>query len=118
MARLRCAGLLAALLLGCGLPGHALEPTTPLANYSRQAWGMENGLPQNTVQALAQTKNGFIWLGTEAGLVRFDGNSFAVFDKNSSPALPGNDVRWPAGDEGRGAVDRNQRGLRAGRMGW
>jgi ligand-binding sensor domain-containing protein len=86
-------GLLAALLLGCGLPGHALEPTTPLANYSRQAWGMENGLPQNTVQALAQTKNGFIWLGTEAGLVRFDGNSFAVFDKNSSPALPGNDVR-------------------------
>jgi len=86
-------GFLAALLLGCGLPCLALEPTTPLANYGRQSWGMENGLPQNTVQALAQTKNGFIWLGTEAGLVRFDGNSFAVFDKNSTPALPGNDVR-------------------------
>jgi signal transduction histidine kinase/ligand-binding sensor domain-containing protein len=81
------------LLLGCGLPGLALEPTTPLANYGHQSWGMENGLPQNTVQALAQTRNGFVWLGTEAGLVRFDGNSFAVFDKNSTPALPGNDVR-------------------------
>ena len=54
---------------------------------------MENGLPQNTVQAMVQTRDGFIWLGTEVGLVRFDGNSFQVFDRNSSPALPGNDVR-------------------------
>jgi len=54
---------------------------------------MENGLPQNTVQALVQTRDGFIWLGTEVGLVRFDGNSFEVFDKNSTPALPGNDIR-------------------------
>jgi ligand-binding sensor domain-containing protein/signal transduction histidine kinase len=87
-------GLLAtALLLGCGLPGLALEPATSLANYGRQSWGMENGLPQNTVQALVQTRDGFVWLGTEVGLVRFDGNGFAVFDKNSTPALPGNDVR-------------------------
>jgi ligand-binding sensor domain-containing protein/signal transduction histidine kinase len=59
---------------------------------------MENGLPQNTVQALAQTKDGFVWLGTEVGLVRFDGVGFQVFDKNAAPgtqgpALPGNDVR-------------------------
>lgn len=54
---------------------------------------MENGLPQNTVQALAQTRDGFIWLGTEVGLVRFDGSSFATFDKASSPALPGSDVQ-------------------------
>jgi signal transduction histidine kinase len=87
-------GLLAtALLLGCGLTCLALEPSTPLANYGRQSWGMENGLPQNTVQALVQTHDGFVWLGTEVGLVRFDGNGFAVFDKNSTPALPGNDVR-------------------------
>jgi signal transduction histidine kinase/ligand-binding sensor domain-containing protein len=85
--------LLSAFLLGCGLCGYALEPTTPLVNYGRQAWGMENGLPQNTVQALAQTRDGFVWMGTEVGLVRFDGNSFAVFDRNSSPALPGSDVR-------------------------
>jgi signal transduction histidine kinase/ligand-binding sensor domain-containing protein len=81
------------LLLGFSVAALALEPSTPLANYGRQAWVMENGLPQNTVQALAQTRDGFIWLGTEVGLVRFDGNGFQVFDKNSSPALPGNDVR-------------------------
>jgi signal transduction histidine kinase/ligand-binding sensor domain-containing protein len=71
----------------------ALEPTTPLANYGRQGWATENGLPQNTVQALAQTQDGFLWLGTEVGLVRFDGNGFAVFDQHSRPALPGNDVQ-------------------------
>jgi signal transduction histidine kinase/ligand-binding sensor domain-containing protein len=88
-----CNLLATAMLLGCGLSGLALEPSTPLANYGRQTWVMENGLPQNTVQALAQTRNGFVWLGTEVGLVRFDGNGFAAFDRNSSPALPDNDVR-------------------------
>jgi len=87
-------GLLAMVtLLGWGVPGRALEPSTPLANFGRQTWVMENGLPQNTVQALVQTHDGFVWLGTEVGLVRFDGNGFQVFDRNSAPALPGSDVR-------------------------
>jgi ligand-binding sensor domain-containing protein/signal transduction histidine kinase len=85
--------LAAALLLMGALTVAALEPTTPLASYGRQSWVMENGLPQNTVQALVQTRDGFVWLGTEVGLVRFDGNGFTVFDHNSTPALPGNDVR-------------------------
>jgi ligand-binding sensor domain-containing protein/signal transduction histidine kinase len=54
---------------------------------------MENGLPQNTIQAIVQTRDGFVWLGTEVGLVRFDGNGFVLFDRSSKPALPGNDVR-------------------------
>jgi len=85
--------LLAVVLLSSALAVQALEPSTPLASYGRQAWVMENGLPQNTVQALVQSKDGFVWLGTEVGLVRFDGNGFQVFDRNSSPALPGYDVR-------------------------
>ncbi|HEY1901901.1 MAG TPA: two-component regulator propeller domain-containing protein [Terracidiphilus sp.] len=80
-------------LLASAAAGLALEPSTPLASYGRQAWAMENGLPQNTVQALAQTRDGFVWLGTEVGLVRFDGNGFQVFDRNSTPALPGSDIR-------------------------
>jgi signal transduction histidine kinase/ligand-binding sensor domain-containing protein len=89
VGRLLC---LAALVLASAAAALALEPTTPLANYGRQSWLMENGLPQNTVQALVQTRDGLVWLGTEVGLVRFDGNGFAVFDRNSSPALPGNDI--------------------------
>ncbi|HEY3706471.1 MAG TPA: two-component regulator propeller domain-containing protein [Terracidiphilus sp.] len=86
-----------AALLGCLLSMTpsltALEPTTPLANLNRQSWVMENGLPQNTVQALAQTPDGYLWLGTEVGLVRFDGNSFMLLDEHSKPALPGSDVQ-------------------------
>jgi ligand-binding sensor domain-containing protein/signal transduction histidine kinase len=55
---------------------------------------MENGLPQNSVHALAQTPDGFLWLGTEAGLVRFDGVSFMVLDHSSTPALPSGDIRY------------------------
>jgi signal transduction histidine kinase/ligand-binding sensor domain-containing protein len=80
----------AALLLYCAVAAAALEPSISLANYSRQAWTIENGLPQNTVQALAQTQDGFLWLGTEAGLVRFDG---VEFETNAVPSLPGNDIR-------------------------
>ncbi len=78
---------------GAGASISALEPATPVASYGRQAWLMENGLPQNTVQALVQSRDGFVWLGTEVGLVRFDGNGFQVFDRTSRPALPGNDIQ-------------------------
>ncbi len=84
---------IAAVLLGMAASAAALEPWTSLASYERQAWAMENGLPQNTVQALAQTKDGFLWLGTEVGLVRFDGVEFQTYDRNSVPALPGSDIR-------------------------
>jgi signal transduction histidine kinase/ligand-binding sensor domain-containing protein len=76
-----------------GLTSSALEPTTPLADFGRQSWAMENGLPQNSVHALVQTRDGFIWLGTEAGLVRFDGISFLVLDQSSRPAIPSGDIR-------------------------
>jgi len=82
-----------ALLLTLVATAFPLEPTTPLSGYNRQTWVMENGLPQNTVQALAQTSDGFLWIGSEVGLVRFDGNSFTTYDQNSKPALPGNDVQ-------------------------
>ena len=85
-------GLVATLLMAVSA-AKALEPTTPLASYARQSWVMENGLPQNTIQALLQTRDGFIWLGTEVGLVRFDGNTFTLFDRNSTLALPESDVR-------------------------
>jgi signal transduction histidine kinase/ligand-binding sensor domain-containing protein len=91
--RLAGQSLVAVLLLASSITAAALEPSTPLANYGRQAWVMENGLPQNTVQALVQTRDGFVWLGTEVGLVRFDGSGFAVYDRNSSPPLPSNDIR-------------------------
>lgn len=82
----------AAALIGGSSRARAVDPSTPLADLSAQAWVLENGLPQNTVQALAQTPDGFLWVGTEAGLARFDGSGFQVFDRNSTPALPVSDI--------------------------
>ena len=93
-ARILLSCICSAAWLLCGASfAQAVEQSISLANYARQTWVMENGLPQNTVQALAQTRDGFIWLGTEAGLVRFDGLAFQVFDRTSSPALPSGDIR-------------------------
>ncbi len=83
----------AAVLLSSDAPAGAVERSTPLAELSSQAWVLENGLPQNTVQTLAQSALGYVWVGTEAGLARFDGSEFEVFDRSSHPSLPSGDIR-------------------------
>ncbi len=70
----------------------ALTPQDKLTQYSRQTWQTENGLPQNTVRAILQDHEGYIWLGTEGGLVRFDGLKFVVFDAENTPALKSNNI--------------------------
>ena len=80
----------------------ALEPATPLSRLGRQAWTIENGLPQNTVPLLLQSHDGFLWAGTELGLARFDGVSFRVFDHLTTPAFPDGEIRCllDAGESG------------------
>ena len=55
-------------------------------------WGTAAGLPQSSVIALTQTREGYLWLGTLNGLVRFDGNSFTRFNVNNTPGLPDNRI--------------------------
>ncbi|MGE0102910.1 MAG: sigma 54-interacting transcriptional regulator [Blastocatellales bacterium] len=61
-------------------------------NYLRQRWTTENGLPQNSVMAVEQTSDGYLWLGTFGGLARFDGIRFTVFDAGNTPGLKGNRI--------------------------
>src|SRR5262245_53015801 len=56
------------------------------------AWTLADGLRQSSVIALTQTRDGYLWLGTLNGLLRFDGNSFTTFNVNNTPGLPGNGV--------------------------
>ena len=55
-----------------------------LSQYGMDFWDDRQGLPQNSVQALAQTRDGYMWLGTQEGLVRFDGVRFTVYGRNES----------------------------------
>ena len=85
------------LLLWVG-PAVALDPGRPLSQFTHDLWSTENGLPQNTVHAITQTSDGFIWIATEEGLGRFDGFSFTVFDKQNTPQFKSDDVRAIAED--------------------
>ena len=63
---------------------HHQSAHKPLIHHTLQSWNMEDGLPQPTVSALAQDRYGYIWLGVQAGLVRFDGARFVAFDSSNS----------------------------------
>jgi AraC-like DNA-binding protein/streptogramin lyase len=58
--------------------------------YQHNVWTNDNGLPMNTVMAIAQTPDGYLWVGTEAGLARFDGVKFDVFSSENVPAFSSN----------------------------
>ena len=71
----------------------ALDSRRELSQLSHEVWLTESGLPQNTVHSIAQTPDGYVWIGTEEGLARFDGIRFTVFDKQKTPELKSNYIR-------------------------
>lgn len=79
--------MLAAPLLLLPLAARAIPAELPLRMLAHQSWSRESGLPQNSVNDLAFDADGFVWLGTENGLARFDGSAFEVFRDKDVPAL-------------------------------
>src|SRR3984885_4745877 len=65
----------------------------PIVEYVHNVWQAAQGLPQNAVQAIAQTPDGYLWLATQEGLVRFDGVRLTVFDRKSTLEITNNDMR-------------------------
>jgi signal transduction histidine kinase len=76
--------------MACG-SAWALDPRKSLTQYSRTTWTQEHGLPQDTIRAIVQTRDGYLWLGTDEGLARFDGYEFAVFNRLRG-GLPSNSI--------------------------
>lgn len=61
-------------------------------NYMIRSWQLQNGLPEESVQAFAQTPDGYLWIGTTGGLLRFDGASFHLFNHANTPVFGEDDV--------------------------
>lgn len=76
-------------LLWCAAPAYALDPAKPFSDFARDDWSAEQGLPQITVLSVVQGPEGYLWLGTQGGLARFDGIRFRNFTPEEIPALPG-----------------------------
>ncbi len=99
------------------LPGRA-QPARPLVpgegfptQYTQTRWSKADGLPQSSVTAVLQARNGYLWLGTQEGVVRFDGHHFTVFKAAQHAGLPSNDVTALAEDAEGGIWVGTTRGL-------
>src|ERR1035437_6721242 len=62
------------------------------AGFTRKLWQTQDGLPEQTVQAFAQTADHYLWIGTTGGLLRFDGSRFTLFDHENTPELKENSL--------------------------
>jgi len=82
LARVRVACLIISFALAT--PAHALDARKSNTQFTHTAWSAKDGIP-GPVRAIAQTGDGYLWLGTEAGLYRFDGIHFAPYEPSRSP---------------------------------
>lgn len=72
--------------------GFGASTGAPLAGFTERKWQMQDGLPEQVVQAFAQTADRYLWIGTTGGLLRFDGERFLLFDRDNTPAFHENNV--------------------------
>jgi signal transduction histidine kinase/ligand-binding sensor domain-containing protein len=66
-----------------------LDPARRLSQAVFESWGEEAGLPQSTVRAILQTPDGYLWIGTQGGLVHYNGIDFVTHDRSNTPAFLG-----------------------------
>ena len=78
------------VLLCCLDCAQGLDRNSPLRHFGRRVWQTDEGLPQNTVTGIIQTRDGYLWIATDGGLARFDGIQFKVFDRKNTPQLHSN----------------------------
>ncbi len=94
----RTSALLGLVLVGLctafgeGRVATSQAPQTADQKFLVTRWTSEEGLPQNSVMALVQTRDGYLWVGTFGGLARFDGIKFTIFNSANTPALTSNRI--------------------------
>jgi signal transduction histidine kinase/ligand-binding sensor domain-containing protein len=71
----------------------ALDSSLDVSQYAHTAWKIRDGFPKGYIEAMAQTPDGYLWLGTEFGLIRFDGVRNVPWQPPSGQRLPSNAVR-------------------------
>ena len=80
----------------------ALNSSLDIRQYAHTAWRIDDGFGKGIIRALAQTTDGYLWLGTEFGLLKFDGVRTVPWEPPADQPLPSSDVRsLQAGRDGR-----------------
>ncbi|MGZ5489025.1 MAG: ligand-binding sensor domain-containing protein, partial [Candidatus Aminicenantales bacterium] len=65
----------------------ALDPKKAITQYTHNVWQTDAGLPQNSISAVVQSLDGYLWLATQEGLARFDGMRFTVFNSRNTKEI-------------------------------
>src|SRR5690606_20941836 len=93
-------GVLAAAWLAVAGPAHALDPAIPTDHYTVVRWSADDGLPHSQIHDIGQSPDGFLWVTTWEGTVRFDGLTFSDVERlqQASGARPASRVLWRDGD--------------------
>ncbi len=81
------ASCLFVVLIAVSQDARALDPSIAPTQYVCRHWGRAEGIPDTSVFAITQTRDGYLWAGTEMGLVRFDGERFTLFSSSNTPAF-------------------------------
>lgn len=89
------------LLLCLAGAASALQPDKAFRDYVSDTWGVEHGLPQISVLAITQDRDGYLWLGSQGGLARYDGVRFTRYGQQDSPLLGSHVLALQAGSDGR-----------------
>ena len=80
---------MAALAVLClAHPACPIDPNRMVSQYIRDHWGVEQGFTWGSVTSFAQTPDGYLWIGTQKGLIRFDGLTFRLFQQASPTSFP------------------------------
>src|SRR5436305_2109784 len=113
--RAPAAGALAIVFIAIACPLAAQSPAS--AHFVIDRWNTETGLPQNSVNAILQSRDGYLWLATLGGVARFDGTSFFALTTRDHPELRSDRVRalaqdragriWIGTEEGLSRYDHN-----------
>ena len=82
--------LCACVLLACSSDTFALNPKLDVSQYAHTSWNIRDGFPRGLISSIAQTPDGYLWLGTEFGLFRFDGVRNVAFRPPANQELPSN----------------------------
>jgi ligand-binding sensor domain-containing protein len=93
--RKRSSVLLPALFIGCVLASVVFSKETfflPDDEYLQTIWTTEDGLPQNSINDILQSRDGYLWLATFGGLARFDGVKFTTFNSGNTAGLMSNRI--------------------------
>lgn len=88
-----CTFLVLSIMMASTITLRGIDPAKPSNHYQLNIFTSENGLPMNSVISLAQTPDGFIWIGTETGLVRFDGITFELYNRKNLPLMTNELIR-------------------------